>query len=123
MGIHSMGRPEIPCSQRPTKPVVVRRLRDFFEFTGRGNWMVTLVPVEGGYTFRAHPTYGYKESQVIVSEKSRKVRIFRNIESAMNLARSYGFTEVAVELNAAGSAGLCGSVSREKGRVKDGGVC
>lgn len=106
MGVHSTGRPEIPCSQKPTKPVLVRALREQFATFGLGNWMVTLVPVEGGYTFRAHPSYGYKESRIIVSEKSRKTRVFRNIESAMNLARAYGFTEVAVELNAVRSAGI-----------------
>lgn len=73
-------------------------LRDQFEMIGRGNWMVTLVPVDGGYTFRAHPTYGYQESRVVVSEKTKKVRVFKTLESAIKLARDFGFTEVAVEL-------------------------
>ncbi len=98
MGLHSAGRPEIPCSKKPAKPVLVRMLRDQFEMIGRGNWMVTLVPVDGGYTFRAHPIYGYQESRVVVSEKTKKVRVFKTLESAIKLARDFGFTEVAVEL-------------------------
>lgn len=73
-------------------------LRDQFEMIGRGNWMVTLVPFDGGYTFRAHPAYGYQESRVVVSEKTKKVRVFKTLESAIKLARDFGFTEVAVEL-------------------------
>lgn len=98
MGLHSVGRPEVPCSHRPFKPVTVRMLRDHFDIMGRANWMVTLVPVEGGYSFRAHPTYGYKETRAVVSEKTKQVRVFKTLESAVKLAKSYGFTEVAVEL-------------------------
>jgi hypothetical protein len=84
--------------EKPSRPVTVRLLRDQLETFGKGNWMVTLVPVEGGYQFHAHPSYGFKESRVIQSEKSRKTRVFRNIESALNLARQYGFSTVNVEL-------------------------
>jgi len=83
---------------KPWKPITVRLLRDQLETFGKENWMVTLVPVSGGYRFHAHPAYSFKESRAICSEKSRRVRVFKNIESALNLARSYGFTAVAVEL-------------------------
>lgn len=98
MNYHSAGRPEIPCSKRPSKPISVRMLREYIVTFGKEKMMVTLVPVEGGYSFHTHPSYGYKESRVIHSEKSREVRVFHDIRTALNLARSFGFTEVAVEL-------------------------
>ena len=39
-----------------------------------------------------------KQAQVVCSEKTKEVRVFRNVESALNLARSFGFKAVAVEL-------------------------
>ena len=92
------GRIEKLVGEKPFRPVTVRVQRDYFETIGKENWMVTLVPVGGGYRFHVHPAYGHKQTNVICSEKSRKVRIFKTVESALRLAKSYGFTSVAVEL-------------------------
>ena len=93
-----MERETVPVGKRPANPVTLRALRDQIETFGKEKWMVTLVPVEGGYTFNAHPTYGFKASRVIQSERSKKVRVFKSIDAALNLARSCGFSSVCVEL-------------------------
>jgi thiamine pyrophosphate-dependent acetolactate synthase large subunit-like protein len=99
MAIYDGKREAKRVADKPAKPLTVRLLRDQLETFGRENWMVTIVPFDdGGYTFHAHPSYGFKESRVIQSEKARKVRVFKNIESALNLARAFGFTAVNVEL-------------------------
>jgi len=81
-------------------PVTVHALRMIIDTFGKENWMVTLVTVEGGYHFHAHPSQPWKQdkTQVVCSEKSKRVRVFKNAESALNLARSFGFKAVAVEL-------------------------
>lgn len=87
--------------EKPFKPVLARVLREQLDMFGRENWMVTLVPVVGGYRFHAHPKYEFRESRVVQSENSKKVRVFKTVEAALNLARSYGFLTVAIELDPA----------------------
>lgn len=87
--------------EKPFKPVLARVLRVQLETFGKDKWMVTLVPVEGGYRFHAHPSYEFRESRVIQAENSKKVRVFKTVEAALNLARSFGFLSVAIELEPA----------------------
>ena len=81
-------------------PVTVRTLRELFATFGRGSWMVTLVAVDGGYRFHVHPNqdYSIKDSRVICSEKSKDIRIFKTVESALHVARKFGFEIVGIEL-------------------------
>jgi len=82
----------------PEKLVTVDQLRGFFDAFDREIFMVTLVSVEGGYQFRVHPTYNPKNAHVVKAEKSGQLRIFKSVQAALNLAKSFGFSEVAVEL-------------------------
>ena len=85
-------------AEKPARPLTVRSLVEQFATFGREKWMVTMVPVEGGYQFHVHPTYEFKESRVVKAEKSKQNRVFKSIESGLNLARRFGFSSVVVEL-------------------------
>lgn len=84
--------------EKPCLPMTESLLRTHIHLYGKENMMVTLIPVEGGYTFRTHATYNTSRTTVIQAANSKKIRVFKNVQSALNLARKHGFLTVAVEL-------------------------
>lgn len=86
-------------AEKPARALTVRSLVEQFATFGREKWMVTMVPVDGGYQFHVHPTYAFKESRVVKSEKGQRNRVFKTVESGLNLARRFGFRSVVVELS------------------------
>lgn len=84
--------------EKPCIPITESLLRCHIELYGKENMMVTLIPVQGGYQFRTHANYNFKQSAVIQSENTKKIRTFKTVEAALNLARKFGFGSVAIEL-------------------------
>lgn len=79
-------------------PVTFEALRLALSLLKMESWMVTLVSVEGGYQFRVHASYQYDRPLVICAEKSKLTRVFKTVESALNVSRKLGFDAVRVEL-------------------------
>jgi hypothetical protein len=82
----------------PVNPTTVEQLRKFLLTFGMEAMMVTLVRVEGGYQFLCHARYQPKLTHCVQGEKSGQLRVFKSVQAALNLAKSFGFDQVAVEL-------------------------
>lgn len=92
----------------PVQLVTVNRFRDLLETFGRDSNMVILRPVEGGYIFRSEPVYQPRRAFEIKSERSGQRRVFKSVESALNVARSFGFSSVQIELvDELSTGGVC----------------
>ena len=83
----------------PVQLVAVHRLREFLDvFGSEEKIMVILRPVDGGYVFRAEPIYQPRKAYEIKAERSGRRRVFKSVEAALNVARSFGFSSVQVDL-------------------------
>lgn len=88
-----------PISTFSAAPVTLDGLRLFFDTFGKESTVVTLVQVEGGYEFRTHSSYAGDRCTVLQTGRTRRVRVFKDIESAVNVARKFGFQHVQLELS------------------------
>lgn len=85
-------------SNKDPVPVTFEALRLSLSLLSMESWMVTLVSVEGGYKFRVHANYKYDRPLELCAEKSKLTRVFKTVESALNVSRKLGFDAVRVEL-------------------------
>lgn len=82
----------------PSKTASVGEMRGFLSMIDTEDFMVTLVKVEKGYEFLLHPRKTPKSVHALEASGSKRRRCFKNVESALNVARSLGFSVVAVQL-------------------------
>lgn len=82
----------------PSQTASVGEMRGFLNMIDMVDFMVTLVKVDKGYEFLLHPKEKPKLVRSLEATGSKRRRCFKTVESALNVARSLGFSVVAVKL-------------------------
>jgi hypothetical protein len=59
--------------------------------------IITIVSVEGGYAIRSM-VQGSVFGTYIEAEHSKRMRVFRRLDTAVNVCKSFGVAKVVVEL-------------------------